>query len=260
RHDPRLHRARRPGPDAPPGWLARRLRRLEPAYEGQPGRGARPVHLPRRIARPAGFDWQVRGGEVMRARVFTRSRRWTLALAFLFAAGLSAPRVHAQTKTGTTFGAFTLIEPDARLAAMGNAGSAAGEGLAGAHRFSLRFAAAAQVNYLEETIFHTSAGTITFSGGTLYRMSADGLRIGASLANFGTRAAFSGNDLAIAYDNVSGQNGDNPALPGARDTDPFSVPITFRVGVAQPFVLGHEARLLLAADALHPSDNTESLS
>ena len=208
----------------------------------------------------------------MRARVFTRSRRWTLALAFLFAAGFSVPRVHAQTKTGTTFGAFTLIEPDARLAAMGNAGSAAGEGLAGAfhnpgavaglaqhalefvhaewlagirydwigyaqpagrlgdlyatftslnsgdmpvrtvtqplgtgelfnvsdialslgvaHRFSLRFAAAAQVNYLEETIFHTSAGTITFSGGTLYRMSADGLRIGASLANFGTRAAF----------------------------------------------------------------------
>jgi hypothetical protein len=129
-----------------------------------------------------------------------------------------------------------------------------------AHRFSLRFAAAAQVNYLQESIFHTSAGTLTFSGGTLYRMSADGLRIGASLSNFGTRASFSGNDLAIAYDNVSGQNGDNPALPGSRDTDPFSVPITFRVGVAQPFAVGHEARLMLAADALHPSDNSESLS
>src|SRR6266581_4318021 len=50
----------------------------------------------------------------------------------LFAALLAAPPALAQTKTGTTFGAFTLIEPDARLAAMGNAGSAAGEGLAGA--------------------------------------------------------------------------------------------------------------------------------
>src|SRR5262249_18547597 len=58
-----------------------------------------------------------------------------------------------------------------------------------AHRFSLRFAAAAQINYLQESIFHTSAGTVTFSGGTLYRLSASGLRIGASLANFGTRAA-----------------------------------------------------------------------
>src|SRR6185436_3568714 len=41
---------------------------------------------------------------------------------------------------------------------------------------------------------------------------------------------------------------------------PYSVPVTFRVGVAQPFKLGEEARLLVAADALHPSDNTESLS
>lgn len=274
------------------------------------------------------------------------TRLGSLALASLVAGAvallLGTGIARAQSKTGTTFGAFTLIEPDARLAAMGNAGSAAGEGLAGAwhnpgavagvdqhsleflhadwfagirydwiayaqpagrfgdlyatftslnsgdmpvrtvtqplgtgelfsvsdmalsvglaHRFSLRFAAAAQVNYLQETIFHTSGGTVTFSCGTLYRMSADGLRIGASLANFGTRASFSGSDLAIAYDNVSGQNGDNPALPGSRDTDPFSVPVTFRVGVAQPFAVAHDARLLLAADAVHPSDNSESLS
>ena len=278
----------------------------------------------------------------MRARRSIRSSALAVRFAGCLTLCLATTVVHAQSKTGTTFGAFTLIEPDARLAAMGNAGSAAGEGLAGAfynpgavagidkhalefvhanwfagirydwigyaqpagrfgnlyatftslnsgdipvrtvtqplgtgelftvsdmalsvglaHKFSLRFAAAAQINYLQESIFHTSGGTLTFSGGTLYRMSADGLRIGASLANFGTRASFSGNDLAIAYDNVSGQNGDNPALPGSRDTDPFSVPITFRVGVAQPFVIGHDARLLLAADALHPSDNTESLS
>ena len=262
----------------------------------------------------------------------------SLWLALLFAGGVA----HAQSKVGTTFGAFTLIEPDARLAAMGNAGAAAAEGLAGAfhnpgavagveqpalelvhvewlagirydwlaygqpagdwgtlyatltslnsgdmpvrtvaqplgtgelfdvsdiaiglgfaHRFSLRFAAAAQVNYLQETVFHTSAGTVTFSAGTLYRLSANGLRIGASLANFGTRASYSGNDLAIQYDNVPGQNGDNATLPGERTTDAFSVPVAFRVGAAQPFELGEGIRLLLAADALHPSDNTESVS
>lgn len=267
--------------------------------------------------------------------------RQALACLWLAAALLASP-AHAQTKVGTTFGAFTLIEPDARLAAMGNAGSAAGEGLAGvfhnagavagleqqafefvhvdwfagirydwvayarpvgglgaayatltsldsgdmpvrtvsqplgtgelfnvtnlavglglAHRFSLRFSAAVQVNYLQETVFHTSASTVTLSAGTLYRLSADGLRIGASLANFGTRAAFGGGDLAITYDNVPGQNGDNATLPGARDTDAFSVPLTFRVGLAQPFTLGSDMRVLLAADALHPSDNTESMS
>jgi hypothetical protein len=249
----------------------------------------------------------------------------------------------AQSKVGTSFGAFTLIEPDARLAAMGNAGVAAGDGLEGAfhnpgaiaelekravgfshvdwfadirhdwiayahplgsagtvygtftslnsgemivrtvsqplgtgekfsvsdqavslgfaHRFSLRFAAAAQVNYVQETIFHSSAGTLTFSAGTLYKLSADGLRIGASLSHFGTQAAYSGRDLDILYDNVGNQNGDNPALPGVRDTDPFSVPLTFRAGLAQPFAFANgDAKLLLAVDALHPSDNTESVS
>ena len=270
-----------------------------------------------------------------------RSRRTPRAAVLLGLLLLSAGPAWAQSKVGTTFGVFTLIEPDARLAAMGNAGGAAGEGLAGAfynpgavaglekhsfefshadwfagirydwigyaqpagklgtvygtftslnsgempvrtvsqplgtgerfsvtdlavslgmaHKFSLRFSAAAQVNYLQETIFHTSAQALTFTAGTLYRVSADGLRIGATLSNFGTRASYSGNDLAITYDNVPGTNGDNGALPGARDTDPYSVPVTFRVGVAHPFALGEEARLLVAADALHPSDNTESL-
>ena len=278
-----------------------------------------------------------------RPRLARHARLAPLAAAFvaLLLAPLAAGPARAQTKAGTTFGAFTLIEPDARLAAMGNAGSASGDGLAGAfhnpgavalldqhalefthvdwfadirfdwlayahpvgvgtlyatltslnsgdmavrtvnqplgtgelfsvsdvalglgfaHRFSLRFAAAAQINYLQETIFHTSAGTVTFSGGTLYRTSANGLRIGASLTNFGTRASYSGNDLAILYDNVPGQNGDNGALPGARGTGPFSVPVTFRAGLAEPLVLAHDARLLLAADAVHPSDNTESVS
>lgn len=253
-----------------------------------------------------------------------------------------AGAAHAQSKVGTSFGAFTSIEPDARLAAMGNAGAAAADGLSGAfhnpgtvallekrafefqhvdwfagirhdwiayahplgdlgtvfatftslnsgemivrtvsqpegtgerftvsnqavalgfaHRFSLRFAAAVQANYVQETVFHSSAGTVTFSAGTLYRLSADGLRIGASLSHFGTRAAYSGRDLDILYDNVGGQNGDNAQLPGSRDTDPFAVPLTFRVGLAQPFALGGDMKLLLAADALHPSDNTESVS
>jgi hypothetical protein len=132
-------------------------------------------------------------------------------------------------------------------------------GLGFAHKFSLRFAAAVQVNYLQETIFHSSAGTVTFTAGTLYRTSANGLRIGASLSNFGTSAQYTGDNLAITYDNVPGQNGDNGALPGARSTDSFAVPVAFRVGLAQPLVLGSTTRLLFAVDAVHPSDNSESM-
>jgi hypothetical protein len=38
------------------------------------------------------------------------------------------------------------------------------------------------------------------------------------------------------------------------------VPVAFRVGLAQPLVLAGGTRFLFAADAIHPSDNSESLS
>src|SRR4030095_10510064 len=49
-----------------------------------------------------------------------------------------------------------------------------------------RVAAGVQANFLQETVWHSSASTFTFSFGTLYRSSPNGLRIGASLSNFGT--------------------------------------------------------------------------
>jgi long-subunit fatty acid transport protein len=123
-----------------------------------------------------------------------------------------------------------------------------------------RFAAGIQVNYINETIWHSSLNAFTLSVGTLYRVSEDGLRIGSSLSNLGTRTAFDGRDLAIQYDNDPSQNGDNSSLPGKRLTDEFPVPILFRVGMSLPRQLSPDSRLLFAVDAFHPSDNSESLS
>jgi hypothetical protein len=127
-------------------------------------------------------------------------------------------------------------------------------------QISPRFSAGLQLNFVQETIWNTSASTVTISAGTLYRVSENGLRIGSSLSNFGTRAAYDGRDLRMTYDNVPGQNGDNSTLPGLRFTDAFAVPVTFRVGVAMPFRLQGNQRLTFAADAFHPNDNSESVS
>jgi hypothetical protein len=123
-----------------------------------------------------------------------------------------------------------------------------------------RFAAGMQVNYVSETIWHTSASTVTFSGGTVYELTSSGIKLGASLSNLGTRARFRGRDLAIQFDADPDEHGDNSALPGEQLTDRFPVPILFRFGVSVPYPTGERSRLLLVADALHPSDNTESLS
>jgi hypothetical protein len=260
------------------------------------------------------------------------------ALALAALAGAAA----AQTNTGTTIGQFMLIEPDARIAGLGNAGVTMYDGLRGVfynpasigrvknlqavfshsawiadltydwvglavplgergtvygtvtslnsgemdvrtvdqplgtgERFrvsdvgislgygrqvSPRFAAGGQVNFAQETIWHTSASTVTFNVGTFYRVAENGLRIGSSLSNFGTRGAFNGRDLRFVYDNLPGQNGDNSTLPGERFTDSFSVPVMFRVGLGLPVRLNDANRLMFAADAFHPNDNSESVS
>lgn len=262
-------------------------------------------------------------------------------LVALLAFAAAAPAA-AQTNTGTTIGQFQLIEPDARVAGMGNAGVSMYEGLRGVYynpasigrvrsieavfshsewiadiaydwvglaiplgergtvygavtslnsgemavrtvdqplgtgeRFRVtdvalalgygrqvtpRFSAGGQVNYAQETIWHTSASTLTFNVGTLFRMSENGLRIGSSLSNFGTRGGFDGRDLRFTYDNVPGQNGDNSTLPAERFTDSFAVPVLFRVGLGLPVALGEDHRMLLVADAFHPNDNSESVS
>ena len=267
-----------------------------------------------------------------------RTRILCGALAAILAAGPAL----AQTNTGTTIGSFLEIEPNARVAAMGNAGVSAYDGLQGVYynpasigtvtgtellfshnawiadisydyaafalpvgglgnayatitslnsgdievrtvdqplgtgeRFSAddmaiglgfgrqispRFSAGVQFTFAQETVWHTSASAMMLSIGTLYRVSENGLRIGSSVSNFGTRAAYGGRDLRFTYDNVPGQSGDNSALPGVRYTDQFAVPLLFRVGLAMPVRLSDNGRLMLAADAFHPNDNSESVS
>lgn len=123
-----------------------------------------------------------------------------------------------------------------------------------------RFAVGLQFNYVHERIWHTSFSTVTASAGTVYRLSDSGVRLGFSLTNLGTRAAFSGRDLAIQYDADPDAHGDNSALPGEQATDEFPLPLVFRLGLSVPVRAGENSELLLVADALHPNDNAECLN
>lgn len=265
-----------------------------------------------------------------------------LALALTIVIVTAPAPAFGQSKTGTTVGQFLLIEPGARIAAMGNAGAALadgiqsvyynpaslglldrrelqfthGEWLAGidydyaafalpvtglgtffggvtslysgeidvrtveqplgtGERYDVvdlaltagygrtitdRFSAGFGVTYIEERIWHSTLNTWTLNMGTAYRVTDAGMIIGASLSNYGTRAGFGGRDLRIQYDADPDVYGDNSALPAEQYTDEFAVPVLFRVGVSRPFRTGAASRLLVAVDALHPNDNTESAS
>jgi hypothetical protein len=123
-----------------------------------------------------------------------------------------------------------------------------------------RFAAGLQVNYVEETIWHSSLQTFTFNVGTVYTISEVGLELGSSLSNFGTGGEYDGRDLRIEFDQDPTRYGDNSSLPAEHFTDEFPVPVIFRVGVAWPRQIDDDNRLLLAADAFHPNDNSGAIN
>lgn len=271
----------------------------------------------------------------------SRAGGWTVALCAACLMG-AASIASAQTKTGTTFGAFMLIEPSARAAGMGNAGVSLSGELLSAYfnpasaayrdRFSVqlthspwfaditydhvaaslpvgdygvgfvtitslnsgdiavrtvnqplgtgqfydvsdlafglgfgrlvtdRFALGLQFHYVQESVWNSSAYTATIDLGTLYKVSDNGLMLGASLSNYGTQARYSGRDLFVTYDQDPDRYGDNGALPAEGLTDPFSVPVLFRVGLSLPVRVADTSRLQVAVDALHPNDATESIS
>lgn len=122
-----------------------------------------------------------------------------------------------------------------------------------------RFTGGVQINWMQETIWHSSMSAATLSIGTLYRTSEKGFHLGASLSNFGTQGGFSGRDLRITYD-PSDLYGDNSQIPAELATDRYSVPVVFRVGVGKPFHVGPSQWLNVEVDAFHPNDNTESVN
>lgn len=133
-------------------------------------------------------------------------------------------------------------------------------GIGFARQISDRFSMGVQLNYIQETIWHSSLSAFGLNVGTLYIVSDNGLHIGASLSNFGTRGRYDGRDLRIQYDRDPGMHGDNSALPAAQQVEEFPLPIVFRVGLNYPVQIFDGNELRFAVDAFHPNDNTESLS
>ncbi|MDE3058066.1 MAG: PorV/PorQ family protein [Bacteroidota bacterium] len=133
-------------------------------------------------------------------------------------------------------------------------------GLGFGRQISDRFSIGLQVNYIQETIWHSAMNAYSLSVGTIYRISPDGPRLGASLSNFGTRGQFDGRDLRVLYDQNPAKYGDNGQLPAELLTQDYPLPVMFRVGLGMPIALNDENKFTVAVDAFHPSDNTESIS
>ncbi len=152
----------------------------------------------------------------------------------------------------------TIKEPEGTGATYGAKDLAMG--LHYAMNLTDRFSIGGTVKYVQQKIWNTSASSVAFDLGVLFLSEIYGLRIGATISNFGGEMTMDGKDLYVLYDIDNTQYGNNDQILAKLKTDPFPLPLTFKVGVAMDVINTSDFRFTAGVDALHPSDNSESLN
>jgi hypothetical protein len=134
-------------------------------------------------------------------------------------------------------------------------------GISYARQLSDRFAIGFTAKYVQETIWHESANAIALDVGTTFRTDLlGGLTIGASLLNFGTTMQMSGRDTRQFIRLDKTKEGSNSQIPSTIELDSWDLPLLIQFGVSTSPVNTDLYRWTLSVDALHPSDDYESVN
>jgi hypothetical protein len=123
--------------------------------------------------------------------------------------------------------------------------------------FSIGFSA----KYISEQIWDMSSQGFAIDFGTLFTTNfLNGLRIGAALTNFGTDMKMSGRNARMFYRIDPDKQGSNERIPHTIELDSWPLPLNFQFGIATDLVRSESHILTIAVDALHPSNDYQSLN
>ena len=122
------------------------------------------------------------------------------------------------------------------------------------------FAIGFNPKFVMQKIWRTSATAFALDMGVLYRTPFDGIILAMSISNFGTKLKLDGNSALVLYDPNPNSTGNNGQIPAYLQTDEWELPLNFRVGLSyQPFK-NDLHQMTIAADAMHPSNDYESVN
>lgn len=133
-------------------------------------------------------------------------------------------------------------------------------GLSYAINLTDRFSIGFNGKFVRSEIFNESANSFAIDVGTLFVTRFKGLRIGATITNFGPKMKLSGRDLIILVDPAPDKFGSNDRIVSELQTDSFDLPLAFRAGIAIDVLSKENSRWTIALEAFNPSDNTESVN
>ena len=130
-------------------------------------------------------------------------------------------------------------------------------GVGFARQLTDRFSVGFQLKYVRESIWNSSANGFALDVGTYYKTPFNGLVIGASVTNFGSKMQLDGRDILFNTDpNGNTNTGPNNVL-SKYQMDSYDMPLTFRIGLGMDIVKSRYIRVTGDIDAIHPNDNTE---
>jgi hypothetical protein len=124
-------------------------------------------------------------------------------------------------------------------------------------RLTDRFSMGGSVKFISQTLYNESASTIAFDLGLLFVTGFNDMRLGMSFSNFGGDMTLDGKDLLQRVDIDPSNSGSNKTLVGKLKTDPWPIPLFFRVGAAMDVIKSNDVVLTIDADAVRPNDNVE---
>lgn len=134
-------------------------------------------------------------------------------------------------------------------------------GVSFARAITDRFSIGITGKYIEENIWHMKATSVALDAGTYFKTDLfNGMVIGASISNLGSPMKLSGRDTRnyIRIDNT--KTGTTDQIPTNIDLDSWDLPLIFQIGVSTNVVKNDDYRFTVAADAIHPNNNTESMN
>lgn len=121
-----------------------------------------------------------------------------------------------------------------------------------------RFSAGLSVKYIYQRIWNEVADGIAFDIGTQYRLDFNNFTIAMAMTNFGPDLRFDGPDLNVVFSRDENYPLSRLA-PASLKTDPYALPLHFRVGIAMDLYQQDFFKVRGGIDATHPNDNSERI-
>ena len=199
-------------------------------------------------------------GNITQTTLAAEYAEWLADIAFNYVA------IAIPTRWGTIGAAVTGFRtPDMRVTTVQeqngtgeqfNAASYA-MSLAYGRRLTDRFSFGITVKAISERIWHSTATGLAIDAGTVFVTPFRGIRLGASISNFGTKMRITGDDLVVVADIDPTVRGNNDSNRAVLMTDRFDLPLTMRIGIAGELFSTERSRLTLAVDVLSPNNSDQ---